>query len=110
MLASVFCGILVTSLNIFLNASLVPFLELLKRCQLYDASPIIAIPINEHLSLFRDNPRHKLLDKYAIFAFLAMSYLMLIGIRGFLYYATSMIFGMYYQQTNTTAFVMFCVV
>jgi hypothetical protein len=95
-LASLLCGILVTSLNIFLNASLIPFLDLFKRCQLCDANPTIAIPINEHLSLFRDNPRHKLLDKYVIFAFLAISFLLLVGVRSFVNYITSMIFGMYY--------------
>jgi hypothetical protein len=86
-LASLLCGILVTSLNIFLNASLIPFLDLFKRCQLCDANPTIAIPIN---------PRHKLLDKYVIFAFLAISFLLLVGVRSFVNYITSMIFGMYY--------------
>lgn len=107
---STFCGVMVTLFNIFVNALLIPFVELFRRCGWSEVTTFINNPLNEHLNLLRGNPRHGILDKYLMVAFVGLSYLLFVGIQGFLHFVMPYLFGLYEFRANYTSFIMVCII
>ena len=46
MFASTFCGVMVTLLNILANAVLVPLVEFMRRCGIWEVAGVVSNPIN----------------------------------------------------------------
>lgn len=106
LMVSVFCGVLVTLFNIFLNALLTPVVEFFRRCGIWQVASFVSNPIEEHLALLRGNSRHFLLDKYVMVAFLGVSYLLYVGLKHFLRLVMPYIFRLYGFQANLNSFIM----
>lgn len=120
LIASIFCGVLVISLNVFLSSLCIPIMEICKRREVaqlasgelgenHQTSSIMFI--EEHLHMFRNSVhvRHSSLAKYIIIAFVGTVFIILVGTQGFLDLATDIIIGAYYNRVNFITIVMMCV-